>query len=261
MQKDQLKVGTLTANYNNGIELPQCLNSLVNQTRKPDVMVVVDDKSQDNSLGIIKGLTDFQEVLDAPYPTFFGRYKDIPLFVVALPENKGPAGARNAGLRILLGLGCDAISIADADDVYYEDKIRQSLDIMIRYPQVGLVYTDYDILHTANGSLKREFKESYSFRRLFEECIVSNNSMISAKIFSVVGAYDESLRGPEDYDLWLRIAENCAVYHIPEALYQYRVTGKNITVTTPSNEFAAQVSRVHQKAIARRDRSLRNAGF
>ena len=190
MQADQLNIGSLTANYNNGKELKECLDSLVKQTHTPDIMVVVDDKSTDDSLEIINKLCDFQGVQGTPYPTRVGRYNNIPLFIIALPENKGPAGARNAGLNLLLGLKADVVCIADADDVYYPEKIAKSVDVMLKYPQVGLVYSDYDVENLATGEVKREFKEIYSFRRLFEECIVSNNSIIASKIFEFIGIYD-----------------------------------------------------------------------
>jgi glycosyltransferase involved in cell wall biosynthesis len=171
-------------------------------------------------------------------------------------KNKGPAAARNIGLEHLKNAGIQAICVTDSDDVLYPTKLEKSLKVMLKYPQVGLVYSDYDTFDMRSGETKREYKEPFSYSRLFNECIVSNNSMFATNIIETVGKYDESLFGPEDYDLWLRIAENSAVYHIPEALYKYRLSGNNITLTTPSSRFAQHVNRVHQKAMERQNANI-----
>jgi glycosyltransferase involved in cell wall biosynthesis len=261
LQKDRLRVGALVANYNNGKEIKDCLDGLANQTRKPDVIFIIDDGSTDGSQDIIINLTESHStVLKADIPILQGQYKGITTFLVAFTENHGPSTARNIGLKYLIN-NTDYICIADADDIYKPTKIEKSLNIFKQYNQIALVYSDYDVFNLQNKTISREFKEPFSFKRLFEECIVSNNSIIASEIFKIVGGYDESLRYGEDWDLWLRIAENACLYHIPESLYVYTLTGKNSTIVTPPERFAIDVNKVRQKAIVRRDRGLKDAGF
>lgn len=252
---NNIKVGTVTAMYNVAPYVGECIDSLLQQSRKPNIITLIDDCSTDGSFEVVvdklSKLSDFNEPVSLG-PCFGYKWKiqgvDIVLFKKA--ENSGPAATRNIGLRYLLDK-TSVIFIADSDDIYYKDKIKKSLEIFDKYRFVGLVYSDYDNFHVANNTLVREFKEPFSLARLSQECIVSNNSAFATSMISKIGLYDESLFGPEDYDLWLRLAENCAVYHIPEALYKYRITGNNITVTTPSERFAQHVYRVHEKARQR----------
>lgn len=247
-----IKIGTITANYNNGKYLKECLQSILNQTLKPNIICIVDDGSKQEDINIIKNI--FEELKFK----FIGQNDRWLHFVingisVAFYDagvNKGPARARNIALEYLKDR-VDVVFVADADDVYYPDKIKKSIDIMKKYEYVGLVYSDYDIYNESTQELQREYKESFNLQKLFQECIVSNNSCFLTKAIDKVGYYDESLFGPEDYDMWLRLADYYAVYYIPEALYKYRISGNNITITTPKHQFAEHVARVHEKALER----------
>ena len=259
--KQRRHVTSITANYNDGSYFEECLNGLLAQTRLPDRIVVVDDKSTDDSWETIKNLVsqkakvDLSVVtgnlyqIDQKIETSNGLHT-IKYVLVRHDQNGGPAVARNTALDYCLD-DTDIVAICDCDDYYYPTKIEKSLQIFEEFSDVALVYSDYDVLDESKGIKTREYKEIFSFPRLFEECIVSNGSLVSATVFDVIERYDESLFGPEDYDLWLRISEVAAVYHIPEALYTYRITGNNITVTTPTSRFAEHVRRVHQKKLER----------
>jgi len=260
MLKDRV-IGTVTAHYNNGKYAKEFFSGILNQTVKPYFICIVDDGSKWPEVEML--YLAFQELggtLDTVQPKMdgshiygwhFGRINGIRTFFYIAKENKGPAAARNIAVQKLISSGAHFLQIADSDDVLYPKKIEKGMDIMQKYPYIGLVYSDYDTLTESNNSTKREFKESFSFNRLSQECIVSNNSLVSVEALKITGRYDETLFGPEDYDMWLRIAEKFAVYHIPESLYKYRISGNNITITTPKQKFAQHVMRVHEKARER----------
>lgn len=259
MHKDKLVTATLTANYNNGKYFAECLNGILSQTIQPDIICVVDDGSTDNSYDLIWQAVDnaggrwvsMQPKMDNSHYWMMQSAKLGKSRVYFFPnkENKGPAAARNTGLKFLLDKA-DIVCVADCDDILLPTKLEKSLNVMWKYPHVGLVYSDY-ITVSVDGKEAREYKEPFNYKRLTDECIVSNNSVYTTSIIKKVGLYDESLFGPEDYDMWLRISENAAVYHIPEALYKYRLTGQNITTTTPSEKFQKHVYRVKQKIAER----------
>ena len=247
------RIGTITACYNAGKYFHNCLNGLLAQELRPSFITVIDDCSTDDSVEIIRyeietaggGIkAETDQVLTAE----IGLKDRSEIKVFKNKINKGPAGARNTGLKYLLDK-TDVICIADCDDFLYPNKISRSVEIMNKYSHLAIVYSDYDTYNTKTEEIKREFKEPFSSKRLAEECIVSNNSLIATSIFNIVGFYDETLRGPEDYDMWLRISQAAAIYHVPESLYQYNITGENITITTPPEKFAEQVWRLKQKMV------------
>lgn len=248
-------VGIITANFNNGKYFQEYLDGLLSQTVKPKLVSIVDDASTDDSFEIIKKELGLRSTKMSSLPGKHGHefsfeIEGIVFKALSLKENVGPAKARNIAIEILNNQA-DILFVYDSDDVYYPTKIEHTLKIFAKYAHVGLVYSDYDTFDENKKTTLREFKEPFSYERLCEECIISNNSAFLLKAFETVGKYDNSLRGPEDYDLWLRLAEVFAVYHIPKALYKYRISGSNLTIRTPKPQFAAHVQRVHQKRLAR----------
>jgi len=255
----KIKIGIAIANFNGGKFFKDCLDGLLSQTMKPHIVVIADDASTDDSVHVIKNVLltsrGVSEVTTTCGP--FSVVIDGILFeVICSGINKGPASARNMCLaRLIDAHFCHAIGINDVDDVYYPDKIKKSVEIMMKYPFVSLVYSDFDVKNVKTGTIDRYYKESYDFDRLLTENFISNNSFISAEILKVVGRYDESYFGMEDYQLWIRVSEVAMCYGIKESLYCYTVHGDNITITTPSPKFAEGVIRLKKEAMERRQKN------
>lgn len=249
------KIAVITANYNNGRYFDSYIKGLMTQYVKPDAVFFADDKSTDDSREVVLArLKSLGEPRVENGRTVVWLPNGIRFHLIECDTNGGPAKARNAAITAAKNTDAYyAYCVYDSDDVYYPAKIRNSIDVMAKYRHVGLVYSDYDTYNELLDTTTREYKEIYSYDRLAQECIVSNNSVVLASIIDKVGLYDESLFGPEDYDMWMRISDICAIYHIPEALYMYRISGSNLTITTPSNRFAQHVARAHQKAAERRN--------
>ena len=100
------KISVLVAVYNTAEYLPQCLDSLLNQTLKDVEVVCVDDASTDDSLDIL-----YQYAA-----------RDTRLRVIALDENRGQAHARNIGLSCATG---DYIGFVDSDDWLGPDALER----------------------------------------------------------------------------------------------------------------------------------------
>ena len=92
MQPD---VSFVIAAYNAAATLDRAIASAVAQRDVSVEIIVVDDQSRDNTLDVARA-----------YP------QDI-VRVVALPANRGPGGARNAGLELASGRW---IAVLDSDD-------------------------------------------------------------------------------------------------------------------------------------------------
>jgi glycosyltransferase involved in cell wall biosynthesis len=84
--------------YNSEQYLPDCLNSLINQTFQDIEILCVDDGSYDNSAEILKAYTE--------------EYPQIRIFS---QKNAGPGQARNTALKYAEGL---YVMFCDSDDIY-----------------------------------------------------------------------------------------------------------------------------------------------
>ncbi len=231
------RVSVIIPVFNHEEYIQHAIDSVtLEQTYLPSTIVVIDDGSQDDSWKITCGLVGE----DPEREQFLGvlRVNNKCIILVGIRQkNGGPAKARNTGIQSVFGI-TEIFAFMDADDFYHPTKIEKSMAIMDSMPQPGLVYTDYFSLNTQTEESVREFKEPFSMRSMVANNIVSTNSIVSKAALAEVGGFNEDLRVCEDQDLWLRISEKFAVYHIPEPLFTYRVTGEGSTQTIDSQTWA-----------------------
>ncbi len=241
------RVSIIIPCYNHEEYIGHAIDSALEQTYMPSTIVVVDDGSSDDSWKIVCDLVN-----EDPGREQFVRPLDEKIILVGIrQENGGPAKARNAGIQAVFGI-TEVFAFLDSDDFYHPTKIEKSMAIMDSMPQPGLVYTDYFCLHIKTGENIREFKQPFDIKQMAMNNIVSTNSIVSKDALAKVGGFNEQLRVCEDYDLWLRISEKFACYHIPEALFDYRVTGQGATQTISSEEWAKCLGYVRQTTQQRR---------
>lgn len=231
------KVTVIIANYNYSEWLIGAIESVNNQDYKGEIsVVIVDDCSTDDSWQKLKslknGTTEF-----IGFDSFSGFSIDSrKLTCLKLNKNSGPSEARNVGIEFALLSSPDIIAILDADDEYYPNKISKCVKTLMSVNSIGVVYSDYDILNTKTNCKIREYKEVFSKDRLYQNCIVHSGALIKTKAIidtkEETGFYDKRIKGPEDYDLWLRISEKYMIVHIPESLSLVRHTGNNISADT-----------------------------
>ena len=226
-----LRTAVIVPCYNHEKYIQKAIESILGQTHKPNAIVVVDDGSKDKSWEIICDLTK----QDVNRQNILTVLEGIP-FIAIKQKNMGPSKARNVGIQSVF-LFTEIFAFLDADDIYEPQKIEKSIKIFEKMPQMGLVYTDYVCMHESSGEQIREFKEDFDPKRLTENNIVSTNSIVTREALKAAGGFNEQLRVAEDWDLWLRISEKFGCYHIPEALFKYRITNMCASKTVPSEEW------------------------
>lgn len=101
--------------------LARAVTSVVCQTTRPCEIVIVDDASSDNTVATACALQE----------EFGGTW----IHVVQLPENRGPAAARNQGWNAVRG---DYVAFLDADDAWHPRKIELQYRHLREHPEVAL---------------------------------------------------------------------------------------------------------------------------
>jgi len=243
-QKHLDTVSIVIPNYNQGHLICDAIRSAIDQDYPKDKydIIIVDDGSTDDSVKII---TDYIQKRQT-YEVEDNDYSDPPIKLIA-KTNGGTASARNAGIKESVN---DIIAFLDSDDLYLKDKLKRSVEELNRYPNTGCVYSDY-IEEQINGDKNYTFKRSFDLSILLEQCIVSTNSVMFKHVFDLIGEIDESIKGCEDYDLWLRISlAGFMIRHIPEVLFIYRHHGMNKTETSDMKEWFEEESKVRNRALS-----------
>jgi glycosyltransferase involved in cell wall biosynthesis len=194
--------------YNTAEYVGDTLASVFAQTRTDFEAIVINDGSPDTP--------ELERALAS--------YRDRIVYLVQ--ENRGLAGARNAGIRAARG---QFIALLDSDDIWEPDYLAVQLAEMERDPTIDVLYPDAVIFGDSMESGRRSMELSPStgevtFERLVtQECNVRVFVTARREVILRAGLFDESLRSSEDFDLWLRIVNQGGriAYH-RKALVRYR---------------------------------------
>jgi glycosyltransferase involved in cell wall biosynthesis len=131
--------------------------------------------------------------------------KDFELIVIDDSSQRGPAWARNAGIKKSTR---PFIAFLDSDDWWDREKLAAQLEAMQKNPQYLISHTQE--IWYKNGSLLNQKKKhkkyhGYIFGKCLSLCVVSMSTVMARrKLFDEIGLFDETLPCCEDYDFWLR---------------------------------------------------------
>lgn len=119
--------------------------------------------------------------------------------------NRGPGAARNSAIKVANG---DYITIFDADDVAYPDKLEKQLNYLLQesLDLVGSAYTEFDTdvnkpMETRTVPINPlEIKKKIGY---FSP--VANPTVIAKRFVFKENFYNENFRVGEDYALWITL--------------------------------------------------------
>ena len=207
-----VKVSVIIPVYNQEKYIRECVESALNQDYKNIEIIVVDDGSTDNTAEIVK---EFGKKI---------RYQR--------QENRGVAGAFNAGLRMAEG---SLVAWLSSDDFYLPGKIRIQVEKFIGDPDLALVYTDW-ILTDTEGHNLRVFRapfpaaECFVREMLIWDFVTGSSMMFKKECFEIVGYFDEELPTANDADMAFRLLKHGYHFgHVPIPLVKYTYRLDNLT--------------------------------
>jgi glycosyltransferase involved in cell wall biosynthesis len=207
-------VSVIIPTYQSGRFISQAIDSVLTQTFKDFEIIVVDDGSTDNTREVINHYSSEGRI----------RYY--------YQSNHGPAAARNLGIRMSSG---ENIAFLDADDLWLPTKLEIQTKLLDENPAIDLVFCDSYVFNETGVQQKTLFDlSSPASGRVFEKLFYLNfipllTVMVRSRVFDVIGFFDETVIGPEDYDLWLRISQTYMVDFIQEPLAKYRISSGQIS--------------------------------
>jgi glycosyltransferase involved in cell wall biosynthesis len=179
--------------YNKESYISECLDSVRNQTYKNIEIVVVDDKSKDDSLDIIKWHAKL----------------DDRIKVFELKENKGRSFTRNFGNKKATG---DIILVQDADDISLPDRALITLKAM-QFACKKIFYASFYVGDIYGKPLQEIRAEPFSLDRVKRDryTYIGHSTMAYSKnvILSVKYNVSEwSKLGLDDWKLQMDLVKN-----------------------------------------------------
>lgn len=116
-------IAIIILNYNGGKDILECLDSLRHIRYKHHTVLVVDNKSSDDSVKQVY--------------LYARQYPDQPIEVLELPKNYGYAGGNNRGITRALQKGADYVLILNPDTVVENNFLEELVATAEAYAKEG----------------------------------------------------------------------------------------------------------------------------
>lgn len=204
------RISAVIPAYNGLPELLDAVQSVLEQTRPPHEVIVVDDGSTDGG-----GDAVTQRFGDA-VRVVSGRFGSA-------------AAARNAGWRVA---GGEWIAFLDADDIWFADKLSVARERLQAAPQADWFFSDGEF-RTLDGQMHDSWLKLYAdliepycgspVAQLFEvNFVLTSSTLVRRSVLELEQGFDETLTHAEDLDLWVRLSRRGLATASQRALVRYQ---------------------------------------
>ncbi len=195
--------------YNGERYLRETLDTVLAQTLSPREIFVIDDGSPRPSRHVVEPLSS------RIHYTF--------------RSNHGVSATRNFGAALA---SAEWLSFLDQDDLWTPDHLARQADAIARTPAADVCYSDRMLLRNDEQNPAWHLAETAHLptpealpRVLLDRCPITPSSVsIRRTVFERVGGYSSRHDFCEDWELWLRLMRDSAVFaHVADPTLHYRV--------------------------------------
>lgn len=209
------------------VYLERCIESVSAQSYSRWELILVDDASE----------TSLVEETVRRFASGDDRIR-----ILSLDENRGIAGATNAGLETAKG---EFVAFLDHDDELTPDCLRCLAHYLNEQSDLDLVYTDEDKIDDSGRRHSPAFKPGFSPHHLWStnyicHLLVMRTSLVRDRLNGLRSEFD----GAQDYDLILRATETTQrIGHLPLVLYHWRSHDDSTAGAADGKPYALEAGR------------------
>ena len=183
-----VKVSVVIPTYNRAHVVGRSIDSALNQTYQDIEILIVDDRSTDETFEAVKPFFRHPQV----------RY-------LRHEKNKGHQAARNTGIRNARG---DYVAFLDSDDTWIPEKIELQLDAINKKGEDRVVLTGWKMV---NGPRQRLFEKHYE-GYVYPELLASDGPgygcmLVPREWLRQIGFLDESILAFADWDTCISLSK------------------------------------------------------
>ncbi len=221
-------VSVVIPTYNRADTVGHAVESVRAQTFTDYEIIVVDDGSRDNTAAVVARFGDAV------------RYIAQPNGGVAVARNRGVAEARGRYVAFL-----------DSDDAWLPAKLERQMAFVAQRPELGFAYADARVVDESGRELgvkpvQRPVADT--LEALLQGNFIPTLTVVARRdAVQAVGGFDPQLRGPEDYDLWMRLAARYPFAGVRETLAVYHQSGSGLS--GDPNKIYAEYLKIFRKLL------------
>lgn len=208
--------------YNGEQTIAETIASLFQQTYSNWELIVINDGSSDRTPNLV------QDIL-AQHPQIQGSLLSYPQTGACASRNRGAAQAQGEFLAFL-----------DADDLWTADKLALQLQALQSSPRAKVAYSWTDYIDITGKFLYpggHAIHEGNVYQYLLLSNFLENgsNALIARDAFRQVGGFDESVTGVDEWDLFIRMAQQsefaCEFVVVPQVQVFYRLSNQSLSAS------------------------------
>lgn len=198
-----LKISVVMSVYNGEQHLRESIESILNQTFTNFGFIIVNDGSTDASLEIIKG------------------YDDAKIRIINNEENIGLTKSLNKAIKEARG---EYIARQDADDISLPNRLELQHEFLEKHPEVALLGTGIYVIDEKGDKIEKRIMHPNPKKSLLKgNRFIHGSVMFRKSVIDELGAYNETLKYSQDYELWLRLSKKYNVRNLTAPLYKLRM--------------------------------------
>lgn len=234
----QIKVSIIIPVYNGEKFIARCLDALVGQSLRDIEIICVDDGSADTTFSILES------------------YEQKDIRIKALTQsNKGPGGARNAGLKRAEG---EYISFIDADDRVGDDYLEKLYNVAKLYDAdlvtVGMKkvypsYTKFRAKVSVEG-VYEDVQEKYRVSCCPPEFYVMNKLYKAESLRAIDLRFDEGVCYEDVMFVARAVCELKKLVSLPDVYYEYINHSNGVTKGTQTPKKQLEKYQAHKQFVA-----------
>lgn len=195
------KISIIMPCYNQAQYIDEAILSVIQQTYKDWELIIVDDGSTDDS-----------------YSIMLRHSQQDTRICCHRQENGGPAKARNKGAAIASG---KYLLFFDSDDIILPTFLEEGVRYMEDNDDCTVFYPRVRYFGSRNDEEKLKFT---TYKDMLCKASVLCTSIIRKSDFDRIGGFDESMRGYEDWEMYIRLLyKNDIVHQSSDILFNYRM--------------------------------------
>lgn len=214
-------VSVIIPTYNAEKYIGATIASLVKQGKQLFEIIVVDDGSSDATCEIIEALAQ----------------NESRIKLNRCCNNQGVSTARNIGINLAQA---DWVLFFDSDDLAEEQLLTKEFEWIEKLKQQGfdpvLIHTAYQQIDEAGSIISNVIRwkqvlpeEIFGYLLLRNPIVATSGVLVRRDVLNSVGGFDEQLHYSEDWDLWLRLAEQGGFGYVDEPLVLVRRHNHNVS--------------------------------
>ena len=205
-----IKVTIITATYNSEKYLDDCIDSVEKQGYKNIEHIIIDGKSEDHTVSIIK------------------KHEHSIAYWIS-ETDRGMYDAINKGIKMATG---DIIGILNSDDMLEAEDVITAIVETFERKQVDAVYGDLDFVEKENiNKVVRIWKGKPYKRSLFKAGWMPAHPTfyIKSSLVKQYGGYESHYFSAADYEFMARylFKHRVSAYYLPKLLVKMRMGGQS----------------------------------